>query len=95
MAPRASAAVANFTNPKPLPRITSTRFTGPNSASAAATAAARLAPDDGAEEASFFLWAERGRMDREQRARYRPDACLRLAASLGFEHAVDELAAGT
>jgi TPR repeat protein len=58
-------------------------------------AAARLAPDDGAEEGAFFLWAERGRMDREQRARYRPDACLRLAASLGFEPAVDELAAGT
>jgi hypothetical protein len=34
-------------------------------------------------------------MDREQRARYRPDACLRLAASLGFEPAVDELATGT
>ena len=58
-------------------------------------AAARRAPDDGAEEASFFLWAERGRMDREQRARYRPDACLRLSASLGFEPAVEELAAGT
>ena len=33
----ASAAVANFTKPKPLPLITSTRFTGPNSAKAAAT----------------------------------------------------------
>ena len=49
------------------------------------------APDDGAEEAAFCLYDERAALSEEQRARYRPGVCLKLAAELGFEPAVAEL----
>lgn len=54
-------------------------------------AAMALAPDDGAEEAAFFLYDERSCMSDEQVARYRPGKCLRLSAALGYDKAVKEL----
>lgn len=54
-------------------------------------AAAALAPDDGSEEAAFFLYDERLAMSAEQVDTYRPGSKLRLAASLGFDKAVKEL----
>ena len=58
---------------------------------AAWAAAAALAPDDGSEEAAFFLYDERSAMSAAQVKKYRPGAHLRLAASLGYETAVREL----
>ena len=54
-------------------------------------AAASLAPDDGSEEAAYFLYEERLAMSETQVDVYRPGAKLRLAASLGYEKAVKEL----
>jgi TPR repeat protein len=54
-------------------------------------AAAKKAPDDGSEEAAFFLYDERSVMSAAQVKNYRPGSRLRLAASLGYEKAVKEL----
>lgn len=54
-------------------------------------AAAALAPDDGSEEAAYFLYEERLAMSEQQVEAYRPGAKLRLAASLGYGKAVKEL----
>lgn len=47
-----------------------------------------LAPDDGAEEAAFNLYAERKLLTSAQTAQIKPVACLRLSASLGYDKAV-------
>lgn len=54
-------------------------------------AAVALAPDDGAEEAAYFLYDERKCMDEVQVARFRPGKCLKLSARLGYDKAVREL----
>jgi hypothetical protein len=63
----------------------------PQEAAAAWLAAAKLAPDDGSEEAAWGLYNEQGIMPPALRRRVDPDRCLRLAAALENEHAVAEL----
>ena len=50
-----------------------------------------FAPDDGSEEAAYFLYDERKCMSEAQVAKYRPGKCLKLSAELGYEKAVREL----
>lgn len=52
-----------------------------------------LAPADGAEEAAYHLFLERHAMSPAQRDAAEPRACLRLAAALGFEPALEVEAA--
>ena len=54
-------------------------------------AAVAFAPDDGSEEAAYFLYDERKCMSEAQVAKYRPGKCLKLSAALGYEKAVREL----
>ena len=51
-------------------------------------AAAALAPDDGSEEAAYYLYEERGLLADGEWDRSQAVACLRLSASLGFDKAV-------
>lgn len=53
--------------------------------------AAALAPEDGSEEAAYYLYEERHLMSDELAAAVRPARCLRLAAALGFDKAVQRL----
>jgi TPR repeat protein len=61
-------------------------------AAAAWLAAARLAPDDGSEEAAWGLFLEQGNFSTTLRKRINPDRALRLAAALEHAPAVAELA---
>jgi len=47
--------------------------------------AAALAPEDGSEEAAYYIYEERHLMSAELSAAVRPARCLRLAAGLGFD----------
>ena len=60
---------------------------------AAWKAAVESAPDDGAEEAAFKMYEERDLLTSRQQRIIQPDRCLRLAASLEYEPAVEALAA--
>ena len=54
------------------------------------------APDDGAEEAAYYLYEERKRItDQALHEAIRPAACLRLAAALGFDLALQRLERAT
>mmetsp|Transcript_27471 Transcript_27471/g.85952 ORF Transcript_27471/g.85952 Transcript_27471/m.85952 type:complete len:480 (-) Transcript_27471:120-1559(-) len=59
---------------------------------AAWLSAAKLAPDDGAEEAAWGLYSEQGSLSPALRRRVHPDRCLRLSAALEYAPAVAELA---